>query len=117
MILYIDIDGTICTENKVMGKSAKDYMCAKPHMDRIAVVNRLFNDGHEIHYWTARGVSSGKDWFDLTKQQLEGWGCKFHELHVGNKPHFDAYICDKSWNSEHWFTQSLYEQIDPVVKD
>ena len=30
MILYIDIDGTICTEKKVMGKSAKDYMGAKP---------------------------------------------------------------------------------------
>ena len=40
MILYIDIDGTICTEKKVMGKSAKDYMGAKPYMDRIAVINR-----------------------------------------------------------------------------
>ena len=117
MILYIDIDGTICTEKKVMGKSAKDYMGAKPYMDRIAVINKLYDEGHEIHYWTARGTSSGIDWTDLTTEQITNWGCKFHELHVGNKPHFDAYVCDKSWNSDAWFTQNLYEQIPPLEEN
>ena len=116
MIYYIDIDGTICTEKKVMGKSAKDYMGAKPYMDRIAVINKLYDDGHEIHYWTARGATKGTDWSDLTLEQLNEWGCKFHGLHMG-KPNFDVYICDKSFNSEHWFTQNLCEQIDPLASD
>ena len=117
MILYIDIDGTICTEKKVMGKSAKDYMGGKPYMVRIAVINILYDDGHEIPYWTARGTSSGIDWTDLTREQITNWGCKFHELLVGNKRDFDAYICDKSWNSDPWFTQSLYEQIAPLEEN
>ena len=108
MILYIDIDGTICTEKKVMGKSAKDYMGAKPYMDRIAVINKLYDDGHEIHYWTARGATSGKNWTELTKEQLKKWGCKYTALHMG-KPHFDIYICDKSYNSNQYFTQNSYE--------
>ena len=114
MILYIDIDGTICTENSVKGKTAADYEEATPFTDRISHINKLFEQGHEIHYWTARGASTGKDWTDLTTRQLARWNAKYTQLHMGSKPHFDAYICDKSWNSEQWFTQSLYEQIPSV---
>jgi len=102
MIYYIDIDGTICKE-VFLPNGKKDYANHEPMKDRIEKVNKMFDEGHEIHYWTARGAVSGVDYTELTTKQLNSWGCKFHELHVGNKPHFDAYICDKSWNSEHWF--------------
>ena len=40
--------------------------------------------------------------------QLEDWGAKFHDLIVGEKPHFDLYICDKSVNSEAYFNQQKF---------
>ena len=32
---------------------------------------------------------------DLTRKQLDEWGCKFHSLELGNKPNFDLLIDDK----------------------
>jgi len=40
--------------------------------------------------------------FDLTKNQLETWGCKYHELILG-KPHADYFIDDKGINSDEFF--------------
>lgn len=110
MIIYVDIDGTICSEMFIRPKKRKHYEAAVPFKDRIAKINELYDAGNEIHYWTARGATSGVDWRELTEQQLNEWGCKYHELHVGDKPHFDMYICDKSFNSETWFTQNSCEQ-------
>ena len=49
--------------------------------------------------------NDGEDYTDLTKQQFLDWGVKYHELHVGDgcKPHFDMYICDKSYNAASFF--------------
>ena len=104
-IIYVDIDGTICQNRDDLRDQdiSIAYTDVKPFHDRIAMVNDLFDEGHEIHYWTARGCKSGDDYTELTKSQLLEWGAKYHELHVGNKPHFDMYICDKSYNSESFF--------------
>ena len=50
--------------------------------------------GARITYWSARGCKSGEIelLYDLTKKQLDGWGAKYHDLQIGNKPHFDVYI-------------------------
>ena len=104
-IIYVDVDGTIC-DNPTMPDFADqslDYSKAEPHYARIDVINNLYDKGHNITYWTARGCHSGNDFTELTRNQLEGWGCKFHHLVVGTKPHFDMYICDKSFNSESFF--------------
>ena len=45
--------------------------------DRIAQLNKLFDEGNEIHYWTARGGNSGLDWTELTHKQLSEWGLNF----------------------------------------
>ena len=39
---------------------------------------------------------------------LRDWGAKFHDLLVGDKPHFDLYICDKSVNSESYFKRQKF---------
>ncbi len=106
-IIYVDIDGTISHNPELpdFGDRHADYKKAAPLTDRINHINRLYDEGHEIHYWTARGSVSGTDYTELTAQQLKDWGAKYHELHVGNKPHFDMYICDKSWNSESYFAR------------
>lgn len=109
MILYVDIDGTICREI-ILENGSKDYENHVPIPERIQYINSLYDKGHEIHYWTARGIKSGIDRRPLTEKQLKEWGCKYHGLHVGNKPHFDVYVCDKSFNSEAWFAHEKLNQ-------
>jgi len=110
MIIYVDIDGTICTEINQRPKTKHHYELHKPLHDRIAIINELYDDGHTIVYWTARGASSKKDWKELTKQQLKEWGAKYHTLSVGEKPHFDMYICDKSFQADAWFKEKQIQQ-------
>ena len=112
MKYIIDIDGTICKEIIIPDSGGKkDYANHIPYMDRIAKVNALYDAGHIIKYMTARGVSSGINYEPLTKQQLEKWGAKHHELDVGNKPHYDIWIDDKAFWSENFFrsTGETYE--------
>ena len=104
-IIYVDVDGTICSQHNspTFEDKRNDYMSIEPYPDRIKTINELYDQGHTIVYWTARGCRSGIDHTELTKEQLLSWGVKYHRLEVGNKPHFDMYICDKSYNSESWF--------------
>ena len=105
--IYVDIDGTICENRDDIRKEDIDtpvhYEDVNPYPDRINVINDLYDEGHTIVYWTARGCVSGDDYTELTRDQLMQWGAKYHDLQVGNKPHFDMYICDKSYNSESYF--------------
>lgn len=97
MIYAVDIDNTICST------SDSDYYNSKPIKARIKKINLLYNSGHIIVYWTARGSNSGIDWKQLTTQQLNDWGCLYHSL-LFNKPAYDLYIDDKSINSEIFFS-------------
>ena len=78
--------------------------------ERIEKINQLFDDGHTIKYFTARGMGRYNDdadkarekFYGLTKMQLDIWGCKYHELILG-KPSADYYIDDKGINSDDFF--------------
>lgn len=96
MIIFVDIDNTI---TKTIGM---DYAGAEPLHDRIDKVNKLYDEGHTIVYWTARGSGSGKQYFKLTQIQLDSWNAMYHELRMG-KPVFDMFIDDKVFNSEEYF--------------
>jgi len=91
MNIYVDIDETICTSVGDL-----DYSYAHPLYENIDKINTLYNEGNTITYWTARGSVTGIDWYEVTKKQLESWGCKYHTLDVGNKPPYDLLICDKT---------------------
>ena len=110
MKYIIDIDGTICKE-VILSNGKKDYANHIPYMDRIARVNALYDAGHTIKYMTARGITSKIDYTVLTQEQLDKWGAKYHELDVGNKPHYDIWIDDKAFWSEDFFrsTGETYE--------
>jgi len=90
MIIYVDIDNTICTT------LASNYSDSVPRYDQINKINKLYDEGNTIIYWTARGGNSGKDWTFLTEWQLNEWGCKHHELIMNTKPSYDLLICDKT---------------------
>lgn len=97
-----DIDGTLChTPNKVNGKP--DYYNAIPLPWMVRAVNNLYDQGHHIIMMTARGRGSGIDYTDLTRNQLEMWGYKYHELEpMFHKPTADLFIDDKGINVEDW---------------
>jgi hypothetical protein len=100
-VALIDIDETICFYS---GK--RRYDLAEPDRDNIVKINKLYDDGWHIVYWTARGGSkkskeSGKCYYDFTWSQLESWGCKFHDLSTGTKgthikPPYDLIVDDKA---------------------
>ena len=91
MKIYVDIDETICFYT---GK--RRYQLAKPNYDNIKKINDLYDDGHNIIYWTARGCRSKTDRTKLTLKQLKDWGCKYHEVICNEKPDYDLLICDKT---------------------
>lgn len=99
MIIYVDIDNTICTQEV-------DYSNAKPYKNRIDKINKLYDDGHTIIYWTARGTVTGIDWMIITLNQLKEWGCKYNTLKMG-KPAYDLFIDDKNINSDKYFNDNI----------
>lgn len=96
MNIFVDIDNTI-TITKEM-----DYENSIPMFDRINIINKLYDKGNIITYWTGRGTVSGIDYYNLTKNQLKKWGAKYHKLLLG-KPAYDIFIDDKSFNSDKYF--------------
>jgi phosphatidate phosphatase PAH1 len=108
MKYVVDIDGTIC--DKPECREDCDYHASIPKLDRIAKINKLYDEGHQIIYLTARGMgrhSNNADlakarFYELTELQLRLWGCKYHELFLG-KPSGDFYIDDKGINSDEFF--------------
>ena len=104
MRYVFDIDGTLCTN------TGGDYERATPHISRIRKVNDLYDSGHQITLLTARGMGRHKDdtymaysdFYNLTKQQLDEWGVKYHKLFLG-KPAGDLYIDDKGIKDVEFF--------------
>ena len=65
----------------------------------IEKINKLYDEGNTIVYWTARGTVSidrREEYAELTANQLDEWGALYHEVIVGEKPAYDLIICDKS---------------------
>jgi hypothetical protein len=89
MVIYVDIDGTICTSPNA------NYQNATPRKEQIKKINTLYNEGHTIIYHSARGTATKINWTDLTLSQLKKWDCLYHKLELG-KPQYDIWIDDKS---------------------
>lgn len=104
MKYVVDIDGTVCSVTD--GK----YEDAVPNEGRIDKINKLYDEGNQIIYLTARGMGRSGDnadlakrmFYELTKNQLDRWGCKYHKLFLG-KPSGDYYIDDKGMNANEFF--------------
>jgi len=107
-----DIDGTLCSNTNGA------YEAATPYGNRILHVNKLFQEGHHIILYTARGSSTGLDWRSLTEAQLSDWNVLYHELLLG-KPHYDFFVDDKAFSDIHYawgsFSSLLHENISRQV--
>ena len=96
MIYGFDIDDTIC---KTKGQN---YSESLPIHNRIKNINKLYDEGNTIIFFTARGYVTKIDWRELTLNQLEEWNVKYHELILG-KPNADVYVDDKAINDLDFF--------------
>lgn len=79
-IFLVDLDGTLCED--IRNEEGKGRMAnAKPFLDSIKTINRLYDRGHYICIFTART--------DEHKRVTENWlkrnGVKYHQILV-NKP-------------------------------
>lgn len=109
MIYVFDLDGTICSTTN------GNYETAEPYFDRIEKINKLFDQGHEITIYTARGMRTSSNnatkayqkYYCLTSKQLADWNVKYHNLFLG-KPAGDMYVDDKGINHEDYFGTIVY---------
>ena len=92
MQIIIDIDGTICTEEKTYSRSL-----AKPLRDAVSSVNALYDKGHTIIFYTARTWME----FEITTDWLKKNGFKYHQLVMG-KPIGDIWIDDRALPFTNW---------------
>jgi hypothetical protein len=100
-VVLVDVDETIC-----FYEEKRRYDLAVPNQTNIDKINKLYDEGWYVIYWTARGGSKksrslGKCYYEFTWKQLEAWGCKFHDLSTGSKgkyikPPSDLIVDDKA---------------------
>jgi CMP-N,N'-diacetyllegionaminic acid synthase len=101
MKIYIDIDETICNT-----PPDRNYANALPIVENIIKANKLYDAGHQITYWTARGTMTQINWTDITLAQFKQWGVKYHDLLFG-KPAYDLFIDDKVMNTLDWNNDTI----------
>lgn len=90
-IFMVNIDNTICNTN------CSDYIMSEPILENIEFFNELYERGNIIHYWTSRGMNTGKNWDVFTISQMKAWNVKYDTLNM-NKPNYDYWIDDKAIN-------------------
>ena len=102
MKIAVDIDNTI-----VELKPSNEIFEAKAIKEMVEFVNKLYDLGHEIIIYTARGMTKlngqahliPNEYFIKTKNQLDDIGIKYHSLVFG-KLNYDLLIDDKAVNAK-----------------
>jgi len=91
-VIAIDLDGTICSEEKTFEKSL-----ATPNPGSIKALQKMSSDGHILIIWTARGW----DQYRMTKEWLTKHDIPFDQLIMG-KPIVDIFIDDRARQFTSW---------------
>ena len=111
--ICIDIDGTVCKQTK------GDYENTEPFDDARKAVNRLYDEGFEIVFFTGRNNEDVekvyRQGYLMTMNQLKKWGFKFHKLYMG-KPSHHILVDDKAlFFKQDW--QKIYKEIKDKEND
>ncbi|AHY25009.1 phosphoheptose isomerase [Pectobacterium bacteriophage PM2] len=102
--LCFDVDDCITVWNH-----DRDYANFKADPEMVANINALYDEGHHITLYTARGMKSvgpGRIAIDILPgllQNLSNIGLKFHEL-LTHKPVYDWIIDDKAMRPDEFKT-------------
>jgi uncharacterized HAD superfamily protein len=94
MILSIDLDGTICTEEKTFERAL-----AKPIPGAREAMQALIDAGHTVVIYSARSWSELR----MTENWLKEHDIPYHNLHLG-KPVADYFIDDRAIGFRDWTT-------------
>ena len=114
MNLLIDIDGTICED--ISNKDYSKFATANIIDNSLESINNLYNEGHNITFFTAR--------LEKHREVTEGWlkdnNFKYHKL-IMEKPQGGKYIWIdnlyvKGINYKNSWKDVIY-QIDKYVDD
>jgi uncharacterized HAD superfamily protein len=79
-IFLVDIDGTVCT-NVPNELGAEAMAKARPFEDSVRMVNKLYDEGHYICFFTARTDEHRR----VTENWLRRHKVKYHQI-IFNKP-------------------------------
>ena len=103
-IIAFDLDDTLCTRpTDKEGLGIEKYHYCEPIKEMIELSNSLYDKGHTIYIYTARGMHTlngdvGEIYaklYDITLDSLKKWGVKHNGLYMG-KMHYDLLIDDKA---------------------
>lgn len=92
MQIILDLDGTICTEERTYSRSL-----AKPIEGAINAVQKLYDAGHTIIIYSARTWME----FEMTTDWLQKNKVPYHQLILG-KPIGDVWIDDRALQFNNW---------------
>ena len=102
MRLVIDIDGTICTEERQFSRPL-----AKPIFKAAETINRLKDDGHTIILYSARTWAE----YEMTVEWLSKYEIKYDQLILG-KPIGDFWIDDRAIEFSSW--EKIEERLNKI---
>jgi len=94
----IDIDGTVCED--IPNEEPERMVTAEVYPEALDVVNKWFNEGHIITFFTSRTEEHRL----ITEQYLQEKGFKYHGLLMG-KPRGGNY----HWIDNHMVRATRYE--------
>ena len=92
MVVFVDMDGTICTELAVSERPR-----AEPFPGALDAVNQMVADGHTVVIWTGRGWHEYRE----TKSWLDNHGFRYAQLLMG-KPIANIIIDDRARQFVGW---------------
>lgn len=104
MQIIIDLDGTICTEEKIFSRAL-----AKPLPNAAEYINKLYDQGHTIIIYSARTWME----FEMTTDWLKKNNIKYHQLVLG-KPIGDVWIDDRALQFDNW--QNIFNKLQKNKK-
>lgn len=94
----IDIDGTICDD--IPNEEPERMVTAEHYPDALVTINKWFEEGHIITYFTSRTEDHRK----VTEDWLNKYGFKYHGLLMG-KPRGGNY----HWIDNHMVRATRYK--------
>lgn len=125
MTFIIDIDGTICDAPK-LDSGSYDYPNAVPIQETIYKINQLYDEGHKIILFTARGYRTFNGNKEKIKEHhepilidwLSRFNVKYHELHTG-KPwgKNPVYVDNRNLSLKSFITENSKNYESIIIKE
>ncbi len=117
-LFCFDLDGVICKNTNYKNSDLINYNKSKSIPSAIRAINKLYDDGHTIVIYTARGMTRyrgnvpliKKKLYKLTINSLKSWKLKYHKLIFG-KIYYDFIIDDKSIGYNQNWIKTIFKKI------